>query len=101
MLWRIPADTHEQRIGRMLPSGERQGRSIETLDRKPEESGDGRRDVDQAGRAPRRSRRAAAVVGHQERPRLVRPPAAMLSAADGYRLARLRGHPAPAGNAEG
>ena len=38
-----------------LPSGERQRRSIEALDRKPKESGDGRRDVDQAGRAPRRS----------------------------------------------
>src|SRR5580704_14216733 len=55
-----------------LPSGGQQGRSIEALDRKPEESGDCRRDIDQACRALRRARRAAAVVGHQERPCLVR-----------------------------
>jgi hypothetical protein len=37
-----------------LPSGGQQGRSIEALDRKPEESGDCRRDIDQACRALRR-----------------------------------------------
>ena len=44
---------------------------------------------------------SAAVIYHQERPRLVRPPATMLAAADRHRLARLGSDPAPAGNAVG
>ena len=79
---------------RMLHSG----MPVEAFGRKAEEADEGRRDVDQAARLPR-TPIGAAVVHHQERPRLVRSPAAVLAAADRHRLAAFGHHPALAGNA--